>query len=92
MALKAEHFLHPFGRGRQALVLGGGTAILVALVLLHITQGAADISVPTIWDAIFAPDGSTQHEIVRHLRLPRAGAKPRGNNPAGAGPDNCSPV
>lgn len=72
MALKAEHFLHPFGRGRQALVLGGGTAILVALVLLHITQGAADISVPTIWDAIFAPDGSTQHEIVRHLRLPRA--------------------
>lgn len=70
--MKAEHFLHPFGRGRQALVLGGGTAILVALVLLHITQGAADISVPTIWDAIFAPDGSTQHEIVRHLRLPRA--------------------
>jgi ferric hydroxamate transport system permease protein len=72
MALKAEYLLHPFGRGRQALVLGGGTAILVALVLLHITQGAADISVPAIWDAIFAPDGSTQHEIVRHLRLPRA--------------------
>lgn len=39
---------------------------------MHITQGAANISVPSIWNAIFAPDGSTEHEIVRHLRLPRA--------------------
>ncbi len=72
MVLKAEYLAHPFGRGRQALVLGGGVFILVALVLVHITQGAANISIPTIWDAIFAPDGSIEHEIVRHLRLPRA--------------------
>jgi ABC-type Fe3+-siderophore transport system permease subunit len=41
-------------------------------VSIHITQGAADIGLSTIWDSIFSPDGSIEHEIVRHLRMPRA--------------------
>ena len=45
---------------------------MLALVSIHITQGAADIGLSTIWDSIFAPDGSIEHEIVRHLRMPRA--------------------
>lgn len=75
MILKTESLRllgRPFGRGRQAMVLGGGVAILAALVIVHVTQGAANIGISTIWDAIFVPDGSTEHEIVRHLRLPRA--------------------
>jgi ABC-type Fe3+-siderophore transport system permease subunit len=46
--------------------------LLLALVSIHITQGAADIGLSTIWESIFAPDGSIEHEIVRHLRMPRA--------------------
>ena len=72
MGLKVEYLTHPFGRGRQAIVLGGGGMLLLALLSIHITQGAADIGISTIWDSIFAPDGSIEHEIVRHLRLPRA--------------------
>lgn len=72
MALKIEDITHPFGRGRQAIVLGGGVLILLALLAIHISQGAADITIRTIWDAIFDPEESIQHDIVRHLRLPRA--------------------
>jgi ABC-type Fe3+-siderophore transport system permease subunit len=72
MTLKIEHLSHPFGRGRQALVLGGGLLILLALLAIHISQGAANITIQTIWDAIFDPDDSIEHDIVRHLRLPRA--------------------
>jgi ABC-type Fe3+-siderophore transport system permease subunit len=72
MALKLEQFTHPFGRGRQAIVIGGGVLILLVLLSVHIAQGAANINIPTILDAIFAPDDSIQHDIVRHLRLPRA--------------------
>jgi ABC-type Fe3+-siderophore transport system permease subunit len=46
--------------------------LLLALVSIHITQGAADIGLSTIWDSIFSPDESIEHEIVRHLRMPRA--------------------
>lgn len=70
--LLIERLTHPFGRGKYAIIVGGGVLLLAALVAVHITQGAANISVPTILDSIVAPDGSIEHEIVRHLRMPRA--------------------
>jgi ABC-type Fe3+-siderophore transport system permease subunit len=70
--LQIERLTHPFGRGKYAIVVGGGVLLLAALVAVHITQGAANIGIPTILDSIFAPDGSIEHEIVRHLRMPRA--------------------
>lgn len=72
MILRVEHLARPFGRGKQAVVIGGGLLVLLALLSIHITQGAVNITIPTIWDSIFAPDDSIQHDIVRHLRLPRA--------------------
>lgn len=39
---------------------------------LAITQGAADLSFETIWDAVFAFDYENQlHQVLRNIRLPR---------------------
>lgn len=39
---------------------------------LAITQGAADLSFETIWNAIFAFDYENQlHQVLRNIRLPR---------------------
>ncbi|WP_199249183.1 iron ABC transporter permease [[Phormidium] sp. ETS-05] len=54
------------------IVFGGGLFLLVILFCFHITQGQADIDFRTIAPAIFAPDDSTAHTIVRFSRLPRA--------------------
>lgn len=47
------------------------TVILVICVLGSILLGAADISVETISDSLFAFDGSFDHLIIRTVRLPR---------------------
>ncbi|GAB4286971.1 MAG: Fe(3+)-hydroxamate ABC transporter permease FhuB [Oscillatoriaceae cyanobacterium] len=54
------------------IVFGGGLFLLVILFCFHIAQGQADIDFRTIAPAIFAPDDSTAHTIVRFSRLPRA--------------------
>lgn len=74
----------PFGatirssRGRAlsrtvVLTLGGFLALL-ALTVIHIRQGSAQLSTSTVFDALFFPDGSTQHQVVRFARLPRIAA------------------
>ncbi|HEY9763910.1 MAG TPA: iron ABC transporter permease [Trichocoleus sp.] len=52
--------------------LGLGSLILGVCLLLSILLGAADIDPGTVWQAIFHFDGSTEHLIVRAVRLPRA--------------------
>lgn len=50
-----------------------GLAVLLLVIGLSITFGAADISFATIWDALFHFEAnSTQHVIIRTLRVPRA--------------------
>jgi iron complex transport system permease protein len=52
------------------LVLGSG--LLLGCLLGSILLGAADIAPATVWQAIFQFDGSTEHLIIRTVRLPRA--------------------
>ncbi|MBW4651568.1 MAG: iron ABC transporter permease [Kaiparowitsia implicata GSE-PSE-MK54-09C] len=52
------------------LCLGGG--LLLACLLGSVLLGAADIAPGTVWQAIFQFDGSTEHLIIRTVRLPRA--------------------
>ena len=50
-----------------------GAGLLLMVMLSSIAFGAADIAPADVWAAIFAFDaGSTQHLIIRTLRVPRA--------------------
>ncbi len=55
-----------------ALGLVLGVTILFICLISSILLGAADISPPTVWQALFQFDGSTDHLIIRTVRLPRA--------------------
>jgi iron complex transport system permease protein len=60
--------------GSRALLLPGLLLCLLLLVVClfwSITLGAADIAPRTVYDAIFASDGSFQHLIIQTIRLPR---------------------
>jgi ferric hydroxamate transport system permease protein len=57
-----------------ALVMSIGVLLLALLVILHVRQGMATISPGEIVAAIFTPDGSPEHQVVRHARLPRVAA------------------
>lgn len=60
--------------GSRALLLPGlllGIILLILCLLWSITLGAADIAPRTVYDAIFASDGSFQHLIIQTIRLPR---------------------
>lgn len=52
------------------LVLGSG--LLLVCLLSSISLGAAGIAPETVWQAIFQFDGSTEHLIIRTVRLPRS--------------------
>jgi iron complex transport system permease protein len=52
------------------LILSGG--LLLVCLLGSILLGAADIAPGTVWQAIVQFDGSTEHLIIRTVRLPRA--------------------
>lgn len=40
---------------------------------VSISFGAADISLKTVWQAVFQFDGSiTHHNVIQELRMPRA--------------------
>lgn len=57
---------------RYCLVFGGGLILLLVLWLLHITQGEAHISAKMVLEAIFSPQDSAEHHVVRTLRMSRA--------------------
>ena len=60
--------------GSRAVLLPGlflCMALLVICLLWSITLGAADIAPRTVFEAIFAPNGSFQHLIIQTVRLPR---------------------
>jgi len=54
------------------LILLGGTIALLLAIGLSISFGAADISLKTVWSAVFHfnPD-LTAHQIIRDIRMPR---------------------
>lgn len=55
-----------------ALVFGlAGFVLLVCLALFHPTLGEAGLRPDVVVDALLRPDGSLEHALVRHLRLPR---------------------
>lgn len=59
----------------RALLLAGlaaGGGLLLLAMLASILFGAADIGPATVWAALFAFDDSTDHLIIRTLRVPRA--------------------
>lgn len=62
------------GRSRLLLPVGLSLSLLILLVSLvaSITYGAADISFDTVYAALTNFDGSTDHLIIRTVRLPRS--------------------
>lgn len=52
-------------------VFGLGAILLLALFMVHIIQGQADLDIATVIKAIVSPDESAAHNIVRYVRLPR---------------------
>lgn len=56
----------------RLLGLGIGVLLLLGCLIVSITLGAADIDPATVWRAITAFDGSTNHLIIATVRLPRA--------------------
>ncbi|GGG08386.1 FecCD family ABC transporter permease [Paenibacillus abyssi] len=54
-------------------ILAGGLIVLALGIAGSISVGAADISLSTVWEAIFHFDANVnQHQIIQELRLPRA--------------------
>lgn len=58
-------------RGRRLVGLVLLVAALVGCCLLSVAVGAKPIPIPTVWDALVAPDGTEDHIVVRALRIPR---------------------
>lgn len=52
--------------------LFGGSLLLLGCLLISVLLGAAEIAPSTVWQSIFQFDGSTEHLIIRTVRLPRA--------------------
>jgi iron complex transport system permease protein len=48
-----------------------GVVLLAVVCLLSIAIGAKDIPMSTVWDALWAHNGSNDHIIIRDLRIPR---------------------
>ncbi|MCM3270280.1 iron ABC transporter permease [Paenibacillus elgii] len=59
------------GWAPPVLVFGGGAVLLLLLMVIHVMQGAADLTPRMVLEAVFAPQDTAEHQIVRTLRLPR---------------------
>ncbi|WP_163853606.1 iron ABC transporter permease [Paenibacillus elgii] len=59
------------GWAPPVLVFGGGAALLLLLMVVHVMQGAADLTPRMVLEAVLAPQDTAEHQIVRTLRLPR---------------------
>ncbi len=56
-----------------SIILVAGTVLLALSMAVSISFGAADISLKTVWQAVFQFDGSiTHHNVIQELRMPRA--------------------
>lgn len=56
-----------------AIILFGGIAALLLSLALSISVGAADISLSTVWEAVFQFDPDLmQRQVIKELRIPRA--------------------
>lgn len=56
-----------------SIILVAGTILLALSMAVSISFGAADISLKTVWQAVFQFDGSiTHHNVIQELRMPRA--------------------
>lgn len=55
----------------QLIGLVVGVVLLFICLIVSIVLGAADIELDTIWQALFAFDGSTEQLVIRTIRLPR---------------------
>lgn len=69
----AERAHVPRGRGETRRALGwvASLGLLLVVVLLSLRVGSVPLSTGTVLDAFTAFDGSSEHLIVRTLRLPR---------------------
>jgi iron complex transport system permease protein len=56
----------------QLVGLAVGIFLLLGCLLLNIMLGAAEVELGTVWRALSAFDGSTNHLIITTVRLPRA--------------------
>ncbi|HEY9816922.1 MAG TPA: iron ABC transporter permease [Candidatus Obscuribacterales bacterium] len=63
-----------FSKSPISLALGlmWGSGLLLLCLLGSLLLGAADIAPGTVWQAVCHFDGSTEHLIIRTVRLPRA--------------------
>ncbi|GIH94456.1 FecCD family ABC transporter permease [Planobispora siamensis] len=64
----------PRRTGRTVALTAGllaGVGVLVLLVLVSIAVGSRSVPLSTVLDALTAPDGSTDHTVIRELRVPR---------------------
>ena len=55
-----------------SIILVAGTVLLALSMAVSISFGVADISLKTVWQAVFQFDGSTHHNVIQELRMPRA--------------------
>lgn len=58
---------------RAGMIFIGTSVLLVIAMVLSISVGVTDIDFKTVWESVFAflPE-STNHQVIRELRLPRA--------------------
>lgn len=58
---------------KAGLIFLGASVLLVIALVLSISIGVTEIGFRTVWEAVFAfvPE-STNHQVIRELRLPRA--------------------
>ncbi|SFK45736.1 iron complex transport system permease protein [Halobacillus dabanensis] len=58
---------------RAGMIFIGTSVLLVIAMALSISVGVTDIDFKTVWESVFAfvPE-STNHQVIRELRLPRA--------------------
>ncbi|MCV9949686.1 iron ABC transporter permease [Paenibacillus sp. BT-177] len=60
------------GRIRQVLLFTASAVLLALAMLAAISLGAKDLTISTVWSAVFHYDRSlTTHQIIHELRLPR---------------------
>jgi iron complex transport system permease protein len=61
----------PTAASRRMFVLGFGCAGLLGALVLSLAIGPISVSIGTIWDSLWAYDGSYPSNIVHDVRLPR---------------------
>ncbi|WP_308634434.1 FecCD family ABC transporter permease [Paenibacillus silvisoli] len=70
-ARKADIRIHSRPAAAMLILIGGILALIVSAAV-SICVGAADISLSTVWDALFHFNGElTSHQVIRELRIPR---------------------